>query len=230
MNLRIMTYNIRGARGTDGKRDFSRIGKFLKTYQIDIALIQEMDTRPADRSTERDIADLQNDHFDFFVSAPTIVGAHGWYGNAILSRFPIVTKNVIDISRRGCEPRNILEVFMRTPAGHLHVVNTHKGLSPNERGPQLRSLHELLSRQSEVPLVVGGDINQWHTYSKALRALNESLHALTCGATFPTRYPFLHLDRMWCRPKGIVRTHGVLKTPETLRYSDHFPVVAEVDI
>src|SRR5687768_9375532 len=105
MKLRILTYNIHGAKGRDGKRDYHRIGLFLKSQKIDIALIQELDTRPADRNTEVDIAALLSDHFHTVAQAPTIIGPHGWYGNAVLSRFPITKENIIDISSSGREPR-----------------------------------------------------------------------------------------------------------------------------
>lgn len=230
MRLRILTYNIHGARGTDGRRDYGRIGSFLKSQDIDIALIQELDTRPFRAETEKAVHELCLEHFPHFMAAPTMVNEHGWYGNAILTKYPITRHQIIDISSPHREPRNILEVFLETPEGPLHVVNTHKGLRPAERGQQLKKLHELLSKQSEVPLIVGGDVNEWQTASAAMKKLNESLHAIVCGPTFPTRWPLFRLDRMWCRPAKIFIKAQVLRTPETKLYSDHYPLLTEVQL
>jgi endonuclease/exonuclease/phosphatase family metal-dependent hydrolase len=228
MKIRVLTYNIHGAKGTDRQRDYERIGLFLKAQKIDIALIQELDTRPPDLETAKDLADLRSDHFNYFAAAPTITTSHGWYGNAILSRFPVVRESVIDISHPGREPRNILEVFIDTPFGTLHVVNTHKGLSSAERGSQMKKLCELLARKSDIPLIVGGDMNHWHTYSKALRKLNNDLHAIPAGRTYPTVFPIFHLDRLWCRPHNLLQNSQVLKTKENRVYSDHYPLLAEI--
>jgi endonuclease/exonuclease/phosphatase family metal-dependent hydrolase len=229
MKLRIVTYNIHGAVGIDGKRDFQRIGAFLKAQQIDIALIQELNTLSSDYEAKRHVLELQTDHFGHFVAAPTITRANNWHGNGLFSCYPITQYNVIDISRNGKEPRNILEGFIQTPQGLLHVMNTHKGLGYIERSHQMAQLNELLKKQSDTPLVVGGDINEWQAYSAGLRRLNQALRPLPTGPTFPTFYPLFHLDRIWCRPENLQIKCEVLRTPETRIYSDHFPLMIELD-
>lgn len=230
MKIKVLTYNIHGAKGVDRTCDFDRIGKFLKEQQIDVALLQEFDTRHEHRSTEKDIADVKSDHFQYFQAAPTIRGSYGWYGNAIFSRFPIIKSSIVDISAPGREPRNILEAFLETPSGPLHVVNTHKGLRPSERNLQFTILHKLLDTKSEIPLIVGGDINEWALLAGPLKRINEVLHHVSPGPTFPTFYPLFHLDRMWCRPNSLVTSAKVLKTKETRIYSDHYPILAEIEL
>ncbi len=230
MSIRALTYNLHGGWGRDRKRDYRRIGDFLKRHQVDVALVQEMDTRPEGECADQDIESLKAGHFEHFVAAPTITADKGWYGNALLSRFPVSESTVIDISAPSREPRNILEVFLSTPEGPLHVVNTHKGLGRSERGGQMERLYRFLLRDRKVPLIVGGDINEWYKYTGGLRVLNRSLHPLRSKATFPTAFPFLHLDRMWCRPWGLARTVRVLRTPETRLFSDHYPLMAELEL
>jgi endonuclease/exonuclease/phosphatase family metal-dependent hydrolase len=230
MTVRVLSYNIHGAKGCDGRRDFARIGRFLREQNIDIALIQELNTLRADRGADEHIAELRGGRFSHFVAAPTLQGTRGWHGNGILSRFPIARHNIIDITWRGREPRNIVEAFVTTPGGPLHVVNTHKGLGYFERGRQIAKLNEVLATKSEVPLIVGGDINEWQIFSAGLRKLNRDLRPLGTGPTFPTVWPLFHLDRMWCRPKGLVAGWRVLKTAETRLFSDHYPLLAEVSL
>lgn len=227
--MRILSYNIHGGKGRDRNRDYARIGRFLKEQQIDVALLQEFDTRPAELDIDRVTTELKTDRFSWFVPAPTMITPEGWYGNALLSRYPVSRKIVTDITTRGSEPRNILEVFLDTPRGPLHVVNTHKGLGPFERSRQMRQLNELLARRTEIPLVVGGDINEWQIFAAGLRKLNRVLYPLQTGPSFPTAFPIFHLDRMWCRPRNLVREAKVLITSETRLYSDHYPLLAEID-
>lgn len=227
--MRILTYNIHGAMGTDGRRDHARISKLFETHQIDIALIQEMDTRPKRKHPAIDISVLAGQRLPFIAEGPTISTSLGWYGNAVLSRYPLKNTRIIDISHTGREPRNILETFAQTPFGTLHILNTHKGLKAVERGYQLKKLGELLALKSDIPLIVGGDLNEWHSASVALRKLEEFVSPLKCGASFPTRFPLFALDRMWCRPNGLLKNAFVLKTKETRVFSDHYPLMAELD-
>lgn len=230
MKIRILTYNIHGAVGTDKYRNFERIGHFLKKQDIDIALLQEFDTRPQHRDTEKDIQAIQVDHFNFFEGAPTIKSPHGWYGNATFSKFPILRSSIIDISTPGREPRNILDSFIKTPEGLLHVVNTHKGLKLSERSLQYAILHKLLDVECEIPLIVGGDVNEWALVGEPLKKMNEVIKPISPGPTFPTFYPLFRLDRMWCRPSNLVTHAEVLKTVETRTYSDHYPILAELEV
>lgn len=227
--MKILTYNIHGALGTDGRRDYRRISRLLEAHDIDIVLIQEMDTRPKKECAGAEIAWLAGGHFPFVAEGPTISTSLGWYGNAVLSRYPLHRTRIIDISHVGREPRNILETFAQTPDGQLHILNTHKGLKAVERGYQLRRLSEILEMKSEVPLIVGGDLNEWHSTSAALRKLEEYVTPIKGSATFPTRFPLFSLDRLWCRPAGLLIEARVLKTKETRVFSDHYPLLAELD-
>ena len=55
---RIVSYNIHSGVGVDNVQNYQRIGEFLKKHRVDIALLQEMDTRPAERDTAQDINDI----------------------------------------------------------------------------------------------------------------------------------------------------------------------------
>lgn len=228
MSIRIVTYNIHGGWGRDRVHDYERINRFLEKQEVDIALFQEVDTRPPNRPTEKDVADLSGSRFPYFIAAPAVRKTHGWYGNAILSRFPVLGHEVVDITVKGREPRNIIDAVIGTPEGTLRVINTHKGLKRRERFQQMEKLNTLLKRESDMPLFLAGDINEWHTAAHVIKRLNALLHPVKVGATFPTICSVFHLDRIWCRPRGLIRHANVLKTPETKIYSDHFPVMADI--
>jgi endonuclease/exonuclease/phosphatase family metal-dependent hydrolase len=228
MAVKVISYNIHGGWGLDGRHDYARINSLLEAEEADIVLLQEVDTRPPARSTAQDIRDLCGRRFPHFLAGKTIENEDGWYGNAVMSRFEILGHETVDISMPGFEPRNIMEVVIRTPDGVLRVLNTHKGLNHGERRRQFEKLHTLLVRENELPVLVGGDLNEWQTSTRALRELNRFLKPVRLPRTFPVRFPLFHLDRLWCRPENLIREATVLKNRQTRLYSDHFPVCAQL--
>jgi endonuclease/exonuclease/phosphatase family metal-dependent hydrolase len=231
--MRIVTYNIHSGVGVDKVQNYRRIGLFLASQGIDIALIQEMDTRPTERRTERDIDDLCAEHFTDLAESAAIQESNGWYGNAILSRFPVLSKKTLDVSQKDVQPRNIQEVVLDTDIGPLRIINTHKGLKKNERRKQFALLDEYLREKlqvSTIPIIVGGDFNEWQFFTQAFKRINEVLTQQTVSATFPTAFPLFRLDRMWTTFSPANVKTSVLKTPETRWYSDHYPILLEVNI
>ena len=229
----IVTYNIHSGVGVDKVQNYRRIGLFLASQGIDIALIQEMDTRPTERRTERDIDDLCAGHFTDLAESAAIQESNGWYGNAILSRFPVLSKKTLDVSQKDVQPRNIQEVVLDTDIGPLRIINTHKGLKKNERRKQFALLDEYLREKlqvSTIPIIVGGDFNEWQFFTQAFKRINEVLTQQTVSATFPTAFPLFRLDRMWTTFSPANVKTSVLKTPETRWYSDHYPILLEVNI
>ncbi|MGQ9427075.1 endonuclease/exonuclease/phosphatase family protein [Gilvimarinus sp. F26214L] len=230
MSLRIVSYNIHSGVGVDGRHCYERIGRFLMERKVDLALLQEMDTRPHGRDAKEYIAALCGSHFRELIPSPAVYEGHGWYGNAVLTRFPVMFSQTIDVSHFGRQPRNIQEVILQTGRGLLHVLNTHKGLKRIERREQFGKLGAHLQQPSAIPTVVGGDFNEWQLFSARLRKLDQLLEPQSMGATFPTRWPVFRLDRFWTRPAGMVKSARVLKTPETRIYSDHYPIEMTLEL
>jgi len=230
--MRIVTYNIHSGVGVDEVQSYSRIGQFLASQNVDIALIQEMDTRPCERDTEQDIKDLCANHFIALSRSPALEETHGWYGNAVLSRYPVLSTKTVDVSQDGFQPRNIQEVVLDTHVGPVRVINTHKGLKKQERRKQFALLAEYLEQSmavSSIPLIVGGDFNEWQFFTRAFRTINQVLTEQKVAATFPTVWPLFRLDRMWTSFNDNEIEAQVLKTPETRYYSDHYPILLNFD-
>jgi len=231
--IRLLTYNIHGGVGRDGRRDYRRIGRLLSELNVDVALIQEMDTRPESLTPEQAVADICANQFYTMASSPAIREPHGWYGNALLSQYPILFNKTIDTSQEGLQPRNIQEAILATKEGTLRVINTHKGLKRRERRKQFELLDKHV-RDSfpklQSTLVVGGDFNEWQLFSSAFHHLNEVLTPHPVGATFPTRFPVLRLDRIWTANVATVKSARVVKNQQTRLYSDHFPIMIDVGV
>lgn len=229
---RVISYNIHSGVGIDKHQDYKRIGRFLAQRDADIVLLQEMDTRPASRPTERDIDDICAGGFYHLVKSPALNEVAGWYGNAVLTRYPVLSEETLDVSQDGFQPRNIQAVMLDTPDGPLTVVNTHKGLKKRERRSQFALLHEYIAARLEkqpTPLVLAGDFNEWQFFTSAFRKLDTTLNQHKVGATFPSRFPLFSLDRVWTTDDVTVRQVKKLTSRRTRVLSDHLPVEVDID-
>lgn len=230
MTLKLISYNIHSGVGVDGVQDYGRIGRFLAARGADVVLLQEVDTRSLSGYPEEHMAALcAGDHFRLLPS-PAVYTSEGWFGNGLLTRFPVVFNQSIDVSQLGRQPRNIQEVILNTDEGLLYLLNTHKGLRAIERREQINRLGRHLRKARAIPTVVGGDFNEWQLLSPRLHKLNEILIAQKLPATFPTVWPLFRLDRFWVDPGSIAVSAQVVKTPESRVFSDHYPIELVIDL
>ena len=113
MKLRVITYNIHRAIGLDRRFQPARIINILRDHNADIVLLQEVD-RGVPRSREMDMAREIAEALDYpdFAAGYNHSLRKGHYGNATLSRYPIVRERNIDLTvgdhkRRGCQHTSI---------------------------------------------------------------------------------------------------------------------------
>jgi len=159
----------------------------------------------------------------------------GDHGNAVLSRWPIVTHKNHDVSVDNHESRGMLHCTVRHPdlAGDMHAVCVHLGLREAHRRAQLGQLCALVQRLGDdAPVLVGGDFNDWRRRASPLLA-GCRLHDVFRRAlgreprTYPARWPLLALDRIYVRDVAAARP-GPLASRVWRHLSDHAPLAAEV--
>lgn len=233
MALTLVSYNIHSGIGTDGRFDLRRVGEVLREIDADIIALQEVGDFRGQTSREdqpEHLAELLGLHMAF---GPNVVRQGRRYGNAVLSRLPILKSKNYDLSVDGREPRGALRCDLELGGGRqLHVFCLHLGLSLGERRRQeglLLSADILRDAVRKDPVVVCGDFNYWG--NKPMPALvRRAIHdaALELGAaarTYPSRWPLLRLDRIFVdagvRPLAI-RPH---RSPLASVASDHLPLV-----
>ena len=109
--------------------------------------------------------------------------------------------------------------------GSLSVVATHLGLSLRERGAQTRKLLELVGSCAGTTVLLG-DFNDWLWAGSVRGQLAAAMPERTRHRTFPAILPMLHLDRIYCRPAGVLVRSFV--DPLARRVSDHLAVIADI--
>ncbi len=236
--MRLVSWNIHGGQGADGRRDLGRVADLLRDMRCDVAALQEVGD-PHRRQRESEVADHATwmaRRLGWSVAyGPNLVLAGRPYGNAVLSRFPIARARNYDLSVRGREPRGCLRTDLELPDGRsLHLFNLHLGLSRTERHRQtamLLSADILRDTALTHPLVVCGDFNVWYPLPWAiLRHLRDaSVLAGARRSTFPSRFPVLRLDRAYVDSGVSVLGCGVVNDDRTRAASDHLPLWIELE-
>ena len=233
MELTLASYNIHSGIGTDGRFDLHRVGEVLREINADIIALQEVGDFRGMTSREdqpEHLAELLGLHMAF---GPNVVRNGRRYGNAILSRLPILKSKNYDLSVRRREPRGALRCDLDLGEGRqLHVFCLHLGLSIGERRAQeslLLSSDILRDAVRKDPVVVCGDFNYWGNGavpSLVRQAIHDAaLELRTPARTYPTRLPLLRLDRIYVdvtvKPLEI-HPH---RTALSAVASDHLPLV-----
>jgi len=160
----------------------------------------------------------------------------GDHGNALLSKFPIIRYENINISIGKLEQRGLLHSVLLVP-GHyeVHAICVHLGLRASHRRQQLELLGELVdSLDPKSPVIIAGDFNDWCQQADKLLTpfgLTEAFVA-EYGAparSFPARWPLLCLDRIYVR-NATTRNPRVLHRRPWSHLSDHAPLAAEIQL
>lgn len=221
-----MTWNIHGALGRNPRFDLRRVVAFIKNQDPDIVALQEVDSRRPPRGDDA-FTLLQRAIGEHGIGAKSIVTEDGDYGQMLISRWPMLHTQVHDISYPEREPRRAIAGDIMTPQGPLRVVATHLGLSLRERRSQAKALLDLVGSPPQ-PAVVMGDFNDWLWAGSVRNLLREACPARTRFRTFPSSFPLLRLDRIYCRPVGTLMRAFTDRAARHI--SDHLPVVADVTV
>ncbi len=247
MALKVLCYNIHRAIGMDRRFRPERIVEILQYHDPDVALLQEVD-RGVPRSRRLDLAVELQHALDY----PHLAVGHnvrlrrGTYGNATLSRFPILRSRNIDLTVEGRRPRGCQHATLRVDrhaarAVEVDVFNVHLGLSASERMRQVG----ILSRSDEWaslppgrPSILAGDFNDWRY---VLAPIFTEILGFRCATqrgsgghgairTFPSFSPTSGLDRIYVRgPIRLLAAHRCRLRVARVA-SDHLPVIAELDV
>lgn len=246
MRFRILSYNIHRAIGVDRRFRPDRIVKILAYHQPDIVLLQEVDIG-VPRSKKMDLAKELALALDYPFSAVglNVQLRQGYYGNATLSRFPILRKRNIDLTidthkRRGCQHTSVQITQDSSPSRMVEIFNLHLGLSAQERIRQLgllvRSV-EFASLNKDHLCIVGGDFNDWRSllppiFTEILGfqcATNLKNRYHQCIPTYPSFSPAGSLDKIFFRGHIDKLWSTSCNLPVSRVASDHLPVVVDFD-
>jgi endonuclease/exonuclease/phosphatase family metal-dependent hydrolase len=237
-DLRLVTWNIHKGIGTDGKYELARIVKVLKELSADVVCLQEVDDgcrrSGCDRQSHRLADALGYPHVALGLNVQVKEGA---YGNLTLSRHPIDHVHNLDLTVPMKKRRGGLVTRIRWghPKGWV-VANVHLGLMHLERKVQVKRLlgHVIDDANRDQPLVIAGDWNEWGTRIVRDVTSRWGFHLArtdpSCKPhrTFPSRRPFVALDKVLYRDPIRLRHVACVVDDTTRIASDHLPLVVDL--
>jgi endonuclease/exonuclease/phosphatase family metal-dependent hydrolase len=221
--VRVATWNIHDAKGTDGKRDLDRIAVVLRHLDADVVGLQEVGCG----DDACDVARLALQEGYHWRAIPT--AGHKdtrRRGNALLSTLPIDEVRIHDLSLKNREPRAALEARVTFATQKLRIVVTHLGLRAGERRQQVSRLLGNVRHRDPETTVLLGDINEWWLWGRPLRWLHRRFGESPAVRTFPAWAPLFALDRVWVHPQERLVDVSAVRVPGLRQASDHLPVVA----
>jgi endonuclease/exonuclease/phosphatase family metal-dependent hydrolase len=226
--FRVVSYNIHECVGLDGTRDPARIATVLREIDADIIGLQEVDARPGATMASMQMQYLAAALGHHAIAGPTLQRFGGEYGNALLTRRPVLDVRHVDLTVYRREPRAALDVDVDIDGAAVRVVVTHLGLTPGERRIQVRRLLDSLGDTRSDLIVLCGDINEWFAVGRPLRWLHARLGRTAGLATFPAAFPVFALDRIWVHPRTALITMTPHASPAARQASDHLPLMADI--
>jgi len=217
----VATYNIHRATGLDRCVDVGRIADVLTEIGADLVGIQEVFLPQAEILADRLGAGL--------VMGPTKTTGRLQYGNAVLSRLPILNSYTFDLSWAAREPRGGIRLDVTLQDRVVHVFNVHLGLKVRERANQIRTLvgEHILGPDLMGSRIVIGDLNEWFP-GPVGRLLRRELHGPRIRRTHPAPMPLFPLDRIYWDRHFTCDDFRVHRSRLARVASDHLPVVARL--
>lgn len=232
--FRVLTFNIHHGEGLDGHVDLPRIAEVIQRERADLVALQEVDKgvlRTARRDLSGELAALtgltcvfsNNYHYQ-----------GGEYGNAVLSRFPVLnaTNSHYQMLRTN-EQRGLLQLTLEVHGRQLIFMNTHLDHRQDdaERLQNVREIQALAKQHTRTPVILCGDFNTTpgspvhqrlkETFDDAWEMANQ-----TPGWTYPAGNPSKRIDYVWV--SRTARVSPVTAHVPASAASDHRPLVVEL--
>lgn len=245
-SLKVLTYNIhKGFNSTNRQFILHGIKDSIRKVDADIVLLQEIHGA-RDTSKKRFFDWPSNNQFEFLADevwhhhayGKNAIYKSGHHGNAILSKYPIVDWENIDVSLMKSHSRSLLHgtIDITETRQHVHIICVHLGLFGLERQRQLAKLVERIDSHvpHDAPLIIAGDFNDWLGRAEKYFTEDLEVHEVFKNTTgkyarsFPAWLPTLKMDRIYSRGLKLVASECLHGEPWR-KLSDHVPLMAEFE-
>lgn len=225
--IRVASYNIRKAIGTDRRRMPERVLEVLGQVDADIIALQEADRRFGVRSAA--IPPMLMDRLSDYKPVPLDVQADsmGWHGNAILVRkgADIGAHDVLHLPY--LEPRGATMAEVTLNGVGVRIFGMHLDLSGLWRRRQAAAVIHAAQQGAAMPTVLMGDLNEWSANRGCLADFARHYSFAGCGRSFHAQRPVARLDRIMHCSQLTLTDCGVHESAVARRASDHLPIWAD---
>lgn len=240
--MKVLTFNIhKGFNWSNKKLTIKKLKNELELLHPDLVFLQEVVGENLKLSKKE--PDWVENQFEFladelwqdFAYAKNAVYDLRHHGNVIMSKFPIIKQEQIDISTNKLEQRGVLFCKVEHATGPIDCYCIHLNLGHGGRKKQYKELTQIIGDRSKSinPVILAGDFNDWNKKAcdflcegSNLEEAYKSLHG-DYAKTFPALKPALSLDRVYTRGFKVVKSQ-VLANKPWKDFSDHLPILTEL--
>ncbi|MBE3102601.1 MAG: endonuclease/exonuclease/phosphatase family protein [Firmicutes bacterium] len=156
--LTLLSFNIHSANDRNGDVYLDQIVKEIKETGAEIIGLQEVERlmpRSGYKDQTKEIAKALG-YYYYYGSNINILGVQ--YGNAFLSKYPILESRNNKLPKELLEPRGFIEAQIDMKGVIYNVFVTHLGLNASERSKQIPYISNEISKK-EGNIVLMGDFN-----------------------------------------------------------------------
>lgn len=233
MKLKAMTYNICSGNNLQRDRNLAYAAEIINLVQPDFVTVNEVCKNTAYApQNQADVLGSLTGYYPIFGRSIDIAG--GEYGNAFLTRKPLLEQEVIDIPDRRSEERNyyehrtLLRAVIEAGGQKITVFSTHFGLAKVEQEAAVETALEAIRKEIN-PVILMGDLNMEpdHPILQPLfEALHDSAERKDDIKTFPSDEPTIKIDYILHSEEFRAVSLSSMDTQN----SDHRPLFAELEI
>ena len=240
MNLRVITLNTRHGEIEDGVIDGIKQASEIKKYNPDIILLQEVDMY-TDRVNQIDQLQIYRNitGLNYTTFGSNIDFKNGGYGNAILSKYPILKSENYINTKFIKENRGILYIEISINGKKLEIIDTHFPTKEDERLIFAKQINRIIKNKNCIDVIIGGDFNlgleliKPHCYKVNSKDKYEELEELKKSfkdsqfkeKTYPIEKTEGELDKIMYNGNLILKDIKRLDD----KISDHYPVMADFE-
>lgn len=242
-SLRVMTYNIYGARATSpaNAADLDAIAEVIRRQNPDFVTLNEVDVftnrTGKDVHQARDLAEKLGMEWHF---SKAIDRDGGEYGDAVLSKYPILEKRSYRLpcaAEQPGEDRSLCVIRVQIDGKDLYVASTHLDHLSGDasRLVQATEIRRIRNTELEGDLILCGDLNAIPS-SNVIATMTSFL--TNTGPidqyTFPSDDPSRKIDYIMYAPIehfGVQNCQVVSRGDQQVGgvdASDHRPVIADI--
>ena len=242
-SLRVMTYNIYGARATSpaNAADLDAIAEVIRRQNPDFVTLNEVDVftnrTGKDVHQARDLAEKLGMEWHF---SKAIDRDGGEYGDAVLSKYPILEKRSYRLpcaAEQPGEDRSLCVIRVQIDGKDLYVASTHLDHLSGDasRLVQATEIRRIRDTELEGDLILCGDLNAIPS-SNVIATMTSFL--TNTGPidqdTFPSDEPSRKIDYIMYAPIehfGVQNCQVVSRGDQQVGgvdASDHRPVIADI--
>lgn len=183
--LRIVSYNIHKGRSMSGKDALYDLRLALHHLRPDLLFLQEVQGR----NEQRVSLDAQHESLAAALQLNAAYGCNAVrdmtdHGNALLSKFPILSFENEDVSDHSLEQRGLLHAVVDIEGQEVHCFVVHLGLFGGGRIRQIEAMATRIRNMvpDDFPLLIAGDFNDWRDELAPLFVQQLGVHEVFASA------------------------------------------------